>query len=72
MRPGFLGHPFMAPLGNGVMSIPVSSGGSGYLSPRIVQITDSSGDTSGVDATAVATLTNGVVTGITITSPGIN
>lgn len=63
-------HPLMAPLGNGVMSIPVPSGqgGSGYLSPPMVQITDS----TGIDASAVATLTNGVVTGITMTSFGIN
>ena len=65
-------HPFMAPLGNGVITIPVSNGGAGYLSPPAVQITDGTGDTSGVDATAVAVLTNGVVTAITITSPGIN
>lgn len=65
-------HPFLAPLGDGVTSIPISNGGSGYLSPPLVQISDASGDTTGVDAAAVATLTNGVLTGITITSPGIN
>jgi fibronectin-binding autotransporter adhesin len=61
-------HPLMAPLGNGVTTIPITNGGSGYLSPPMVQITDS----TGIDASAVATLTNGVVTAITITSPGIN
>ena len=35
-----------------------------------VLITDGSGDSTGIDATAFATITNGVLTGITITSPG--
>ena len=72
-------HPILAPTGQGVTSIPVSNGGSGYLSPPAVVITDASGDTTGIDATAFATIdtnpadsTYGQVTKITITSPGIN
>jgi autotransporter-associated beta strand protein len=61
-------HPLMAPLLNGVTTIPVANGGIGYLSPPMVQITDS----TGIDASAIATLTNGVVTAIIITSYGIN
>lgn len=65
-------HPLLAPTGSGVTSIPISNGGSGYLYPPAVVISDGSGDTSGIDATAFVTITNGVLTGITITSPGIN
>ena len=55
------------PTGSGVTSIPVLSGGSGYLGRPIVQIT---GD--GFGASALAEVDgSGTVTGITITSPGI-
>ena len=50
----------------GVTTIPVASGGSGYLAAPLVSITGG----GGIGATAVANLTNGVVTSITITSPG--
>lgn len=65
-------HPFLAPTGQGVTSIPVTNGGSGYLSPPAVVITDGSGDTTGIDATAFATISNGSITNIIITSYGIN
>lgn len=61
-------HPLLAPTGYGITTIPISNGGSGYVSPPLVQITGGSGN----DATAVAILTNGVVTGFTITSQGVN
>ena len=59
---------FLAPTGNGITSIPVINGGSGYLGRPIVNITDP----TGIGATAVANFneTTGVLTGITITSPG--
>ena len=49
----------------GVTTIPVTNGGS-YLSAPLVSITGG----GGTGATAVANLTNGVVTSITITNPG--
>jgi autotransporter-associated beta strand protein len=56
----------MAAAGNGVMSIPVATPGSGYIAPPIVQI---SGD--GYMATAVAQIdAAGAVTGIVVTCPG--
>lgn len=62
-----VGQSFFAPTGNGVTSITGGSG-SGYLSPPVVTI---SGD--GTGATAVAQIdSNGNVTGIIVTSPGIN
>ena len=55
------------PAGNGVKTIPIIDGGSGYLSQPIVQISSP----SGVGATAVATVNGaGTVTGIVITNPG--
>lgn len=67
-----VGQSLTAPTGYGIgttgSTIPVASGGgAGYLAPPIVTF---AAPTSGVAATGVATLTNGVVTGITITSPG--
>ncbi len=56
---------FEDPTGNGVTTIPVLNGGSGYLAPPYLELT---GD--GTGATAFANLTNGVVTSITITNPG--
>ena len=52
----------------GIQTIPVSSGGSGYLVPPTVTIT---GDGNGL-ATAVAVLTGDAVTSITVTAPGAN
>ena len=50
----------------GVTTIPVNTGGAGYIAPPVV--TFSGG--GGTGATAVANLTGGVVTSITITSAG--
>jgi autotransporter-associated beta strand protein len=62
-----VGQALLAPAGSGVSGITVATSGSGYLDTPIVTI---SGD--GTGATAVATVSGGQVTGITITSPGIN
>lgn len=56
---------FEDPTGDGVATIPVLNGGSGYLAPPYLEIV---GD--GVGATAFANLTNGSITSITITNPG--
>ena len=61
-----IAQPLVAPLGNGVRSIPVEAGGGGYLVPPIVEI--SGGGGSG--AVAVAELADGKVTGLTIVNPG--
>jgi fibronectin-binding autotransporter adhesin len=57
-----------APTDSSITSIPLTSGGSGYIGRPIVQITDG----SGVGATAIAEWDQnlGTVTGITITAPG--
>ena len=52
--------------GGQIVSIPVSSGGSGYLSAPAVTIIGG----GGINATAVANVTNGVVTSITVTNGG--
>jgi autotransporter-associated beta strand protein len=53
--------------GNGVNStIPITNGGSGYLSAPVVKITGG----GGTGATAVAIMSGGVVTGIQVTSAG--
>jgi hypothetical protein len=57
---------FDDPTGDGVATIPVTSGGSGYLAPPYLSITGGGGN----GATAIANLTNGVVTSITVTNPG--
>ena len=64
-----IGQALVAPAGNGVTGIPVANGGTGYLTPPIVQITGG----GGTNATAIA-VTNGVgaVASILITSPGVN
>jgi autotransporter-associated beta strand protein len=60
---------FSDPSGDGVASIPVTAGGSGYLAAPFVEITGG----GGTGATAVANLSPaGVVTGITVTNPGQN
>jgi autotransporter-associated beta strand protein len=61
-----IGQNFLAPAGNGVSTVPVATGGAGYLNTPVVSITGG----GGVGATAVATVSGGSVTGITITSPG--
>jgi len=58
----------LAPAGYGVVSIPVSNGGSGYIDTPVVTITNISASGSG--ATAVANVSGGVITSITVTSPG--
>ncbi len=56
-----------APTGSGLQTVPLLSGGSGYLSQPIVRITGGGGG----GATAIAIISGGVVTGITMTNPGI-
>ena len=50
----------------GLVSVPIITGGSGYISNPTVSITGGGGS----GATATATVVNGVVTGITITQAG--
>jgi autotransporter-associated beta strand protein len=59
-------QPLLAPAGNGVVSIPVASGGAGYVMPPRVQISGGGGS----NATAYATISNGAVTSIVVTCPG--
>jgi len=59
-------NPLLAPAGQGGISAAVADGGSGYIGAPAV--TFSGGTGSGM--TGTATVVNGVVTGITITSPG--
>jgi autotransporter-associated beta strand protein len=66
----------IAPVGNGVATIPVTSGGSGYIGAPAISITDGG---SGFGATAIANMVddgtgNGTLTvdTITITNPGNN
>jgi autotransporter-associated beta strand protein len=61
-----VGNALQAPTGSGVISIPVTNGGSGYIGAPAVVLSG-----GGTGATAVATVANGVVTGITVTNPGI-
>jgi len=61
-----VGQALLTPNGNGVNSISVSPGGSGYIDAPAVKF--SGGGGSG--ATAVATVSGGVVTAITVTSAG--
>ncbi|HEV2453228.1 MAG TPA: autotransporter-associated beta strand repeat-containing protein, partial [Verrucomicrobiae bacterium] len=67
-------QPLLAPVGDGIYSATVSTGGAGYIAPPIVTIVRGTGDTTGTGATAIAQIdpTTGVVTGITITCPGQN
>lgn len=56
----------------GVSGIAVDSGGTGYAqATTAVTITPSAGDTTGTGAEAVAVITDGAVTGITLTRTGI-
>ena len=54
--------------GGQIVAIPVSSGGSGYLSPPAVTILGGGGS----GALAIAIVTNGVVTSINVTNGGSN
>ena len=59
-------QPLLAASGTGVASIPVTASGSGYLAAPVVKITGG----SGTGATAIATISSGTISGITITNPG--
>ena len=48
------------------ITVPAGAGGSGYLTAPAVSIIDPNGK----NAVAIATITNGVVTGISVTNPG--
>ena len=62
----------LAPTGNGVNGFSSFTGGSGYIAPPIVTITNGTGDTTGFGATAIAQINpvTGAVTNILITCPG--
>lgn len=51
---------------NGITSIPLATGGAGYIGAPVITITGG----GGTGASAVATVSDGVITGITITSAG--
>jgi autotransporter-associated beta strand protein len=61
-----IAQPLLAPTGNGVSTIPVATGGAGYLDTPIVTITGG----GGTGAAAVANVSGGAVTGITVVNPG--
>lgn len=67
-------QPLLAPTGKGVYGATISSGGSGYIAPPIVTVTNGAGDTTGTGATAIAQINpvTGVVTNVVITCPGVN
>jgi fibronectin-binding autotransporter adhesin len=56
--------------GTGMIAVPGGSGGSGYIgAPVITSVIDlTNGSATG--ATAIANISNGVITGVTITNPG--
>ena len=57
----------VAPAGGGLNAVTVANGGTGYITPPIVQITGG----TGTGATGIAAINaQGRVTGITITNPG--
>jgi autotransporter-associated beta strand protein len=60
-------QPLSAPYGDGVVTIPVVNGGSGYVAHPVVKITGG----GGLGASAVPVVTNGVVTAIQVTNPGV-
>jgi autotransporter-associated beta strand protein len=59
-------QPLLAPRGNGILTIPVARGGSGYLGAPWIEIAGGGGN----GATAVANLVEGAIKSITITHPG--
>lgn len=64
-------QPLDPPAGNGVATIPVSNGGTGYTAPPIIRISSDPLNGTGTGATAVAVINaSGTVTGITITNAG--
>jgi autotransporter-associated beta strand protein len=63
-----IGQSLLAPTGDGVASIAIASGGSGYFGTPIVTIKDGGG--TGATAVANFNATSRTVTGITITCPG--
>ena len=67
-----INQPLLAPTGNGINGITSFTPGAGYIAPPIVTITNSTGDTTGNGATALAQIdpAAGTVTNILITSPG--
>ena len=61
-------QPLLSPAGNGLTSIPIATGGAGYIDTPVVTLSGG----GGTGATAVATVSGGAITGFTITNPGIN
>jgi len=61
--------PFVAPSGSGVLSVPITDGGAGYMAPPAVQI-DGSGVGSGAMAVAQIDPVTGVLTNIVVTCSG--
>ena len=59
--------PLLAPTGQGLSAIAVATGGAGYIDTPVVTITGG----TGTGAQAVAIVSGGVVTGFTITNPGV-
>ncbi|MHA3773695.1 autotransporter-associated beta strand repeat-containing protein [Verrucomicrobiota bacterium sgz303538] len=60
-------QPLVAPTGNGLATIALTNGGSGYQAEPVVKITGG----GGTGATARAIISNGVITGFQITNPGV-
>ncbi len=67
-------QPLLAPTGNGEQGILTLSGGSGYIAPPVITITNAAGDTTGSGATAIAQINpvTGAVTNVIMTCPGVN
>ncbi len=67
-------QPLLAPTGNGEHGILTLSGGSGYIAPPVITITNAAGDTNGSGATAIAQINpvTGAVTNVIMTCPGVN
>jgi autotransporter-associated beta strand protein len=67
--------PLLTPVtitGSGVSLAGLHFSGSGFIGTPVVQISDAPGDTTGIGATAVATIDgSGNLTGVTLTSPGV-
>jgi autotransporter-associated beta strand protein len=63
-----IAQPLLAPIGYGVNSIGVNTGGSGYIAPPLVKLTGGIG--SGAAASAQISPASGTVTNIIITNPG--